>query len=492
MSAATSTLARDVKRGLAWSTTSNLILRVSSLAVGIVLAHLLRPVDFGVFAVALTVQSILMTLADLGLSADLIRSENPERKAPTVATLALTVGSLLTVGMVLSAQGVANTLGSPDAASTIAVLGFTLVLGAAGVVPYAMLQRRFQQKQLFIVASADFVVGTTVTIFLVLIGWGVISLAIGRVAAACLSLVLQFAFARIRPKLGFDRELVRPILAFGLPIAAANLLSWALLNVDNIVISRIAGPTALGFYVLAFNISNWPMSAVGQVVRSIALPLFSRSSPENRFAALSTTSALTWSVALPGGVFLAVLSAPLISVVYGERWLPGAAVLAALGIFGGLRALFDVFVSYLLARGASRAVLWTQVLWVASLVPAIIAATGWMGIVGAGWVHLAVAVVVVLPAYLVALHRNGISIAGLARCCWQPVAAVIPAAGIALAASALFPSPLVDLAVGAVVGGGAYVLLMYRWVTRRIRALDSAKPAASAVPPTSAEKEGRP
>jgi lipopolysaccharide exporter len=132
------------------------------------------------------------------------------------------------------------------------------------------------------------------------------------------------------------------------------------------------------------------------------------------------------------------------------------------------------------------------VLWVASLVPAIIAATGWMGIVGAGWVHLAVAVVVVLPAYLVALHRNGISIAGLARCCWQPVAAVIPAAGIALAASALFPSPLVDLAVGALVGGGAYVLLMYRWVTRRIRALGSAEPAASAVPPTSAEKEGRP
>lgn len=475
VSRAQSTLARDVRRGLAWSTTSNLVLRVGSLAIGIVLAHLLRPADFGIFAVALTVQSILMTIADLGLSADLIRSDDPARKAPTVATLGLVVGSVLTIGMVLTSQSVAETLGSPEAASTIAVLGFTLLLGGAGVVPYAMLQRRFQQKQLFLVASVDFVVGTSVTITLVLLGWGVISLAIGRVAAASLSLVLQFVLAKVRPRLGFNRELVRPVLAFGLPIAAANLLSWALLNVDNIVISRIAGPTALGFYVLAFNISNWPMSAVGQVVRSISLPLFSRSSEQTRSAALVTTSALTWSVALPAGVFLAVLSAPLITIVYGPKWLPGAAVLAALGIFGGLRALMDVFVSYLLARGASRAVLWTQIVWFLSLVPAIIAATAWQGIVGAGWAHLAVAVVFVLPAYLFALHRNGIDVLSLVRSCWQPVAAMVPAAGIAALSFGLFDGALWDLVVGALSGGAVYVLLMYRWVTGRIRAVTATR-----------------
>ncbi len=62
---------------------------MGGLVVGIVLARLLAPEQFGVYAVALTVQSILITVADLGLSADLIRSDEPERIAPTVATLGL-------------------------------------------------------------------------------------------------------------------------------------------------------------------------------------------------------------------------------------------------------------------------------------------------------------------------------------------------------------------------------------------------------------------
>ena len=75
-------LGGQVRRGLAWSTVSNLMLRAGSLAVGIVLARLLTPSEFGVFAVALTVQAVLITLADLGLSADLIRTDDPAARAP--------------------------------------------------------------------------------------------------------------------------------------------------------------------------------------------------------------------------------------------------------------------------------------------------------------------------------------------------------------------------------------------------------------------------
>ena len=52
-----------------------------------ILARLLAPDDFGVYAIALTVQSVLLTLADLGMSVDLIRLYDPERRAPTIATV---------------------------------------------------------------------------------------------------------------------------------------------------------------------------------------------------------------------------------------------------------------------------------------------------------------------------------------------------------------------------------------------------------------------
>ena len=85
-------LTQQIRRGLAWSSLNNLVLRAGSFLVGIVLARLLTPEQFGVYAIALTVQAVLMTLADLGLSADLVRSDDPERRAPSVGLLGLVSG----------------------------------------------------------------------------------------------------------------------------------------------------------------------------------------------------------------------------------------------------------------------------------------------------------------------------------------------------------------------------------------------------------------
>ena len=458
----------QVRGALGWSTISTLILRVGTFAVGIVLARILTPEQFGVFAVALTVQAVLITLADLGLSADLIRTSHPERIAPTVATFGLVAGAVMTAGMALSGHAVADLLGSPQAGNVIVVLSFTLLLGGAGLVPYAMLQRRFQQKRLFLISVIDFVFGTTLTLLLLWNGWGVLALAVGRVAAQAVTLVLQFVLSGERPRYGLDRSVVRPVLAYGLPIAAANLLSWALLNIDNVVIARISGPVALGFYFLAFNISSWPMTALGQIVRSVALPTFSRTVARRNDASLATATALTGAVAVPAGAFLALLSGPLIIVVYGDKWAAAAPVLAALGLFGALRAIFDVIVSYLLARGASRAVLRIQVLWFVLLVPATVAATLWWGITGAAWAHLAVSAVIVLPAYLLAANRVGADVRLMLARGWQPIVAMIPAALVVLAVTVLLPSDLWTLLLGGLAGGIVYAGLIFRWVRRRI------------------------
>ena len=287
-------------RGAAWSGVSTIVLRMGGLVVGIVLARLLAPEQFGVYAVALTVQSILITVADLGLSADLIRSDEPERIAPTVATLGLASGTIMAAVTIVSSTSVATLLGSPAAAPAIAVLAVTLVFSGATVVPFGYLQRRFQQREMFFVGLADFIVSTVVTLVLVALGFGVLGLALGRVAAQAVSSTMQFIFARIKPRYSIDRAVVGRVLAFGLPIAGANLLSWALLNVDNVVLARVTGATLLGYYVLAFNISGWPMSALSQVVRSISLAVL-RHGRNQEGDQLATLTAIAWAVALPVG-----------------------------------------------------------------------------------------------------------------------------------------------------------------------------------------------
>jgi len=480
--ARTQNLAGSVRGGLAWSTLNSLALRAGSFALGIVLARLLTPNQFGVYAVALTVQAVLMTLADLGLSADLIRSEDPDRRAPTVGALGLASGLALAVTMAATAGPLARLLGSPGSSHVIAALSVTLVLAGAGVVPYAMLQRRFQQKTLLAIAAVDFVVSTTITVALIATGWGVMALAVGRIVGQAVTLVLQFVLSGTRPKYTVDRDQAGSVLRFGLPLAGANMLSWALLNIDNVVIARVAGTVALGYYVLAFNISNWPMSAIGQVVRSVALPTFSRLERRHGDPSLAIGTALTWAFALPAGAALAVLAAPLVNFVYGARWSPSVPVLAALGLFGALRVVFDLMASYLLARGASRQVLWVQLIWFAALVPAMILGTHWYGIAGGGWAHLVVAVVVILPAYLVAVRHTGADMRLLAAAFWPPLLAAIPAAAGGYAAAAFIDSPALALLSGAILGGALYGALLFPWLKRAIA--DTRTPNVVAVPAT--------
>lgn len=457
----------SLRQGLAWSAVSALVLRLGTLAVGIFLARLLSPEQFGVYAIALTVQAVLMTLADFGLSTDLIRSRDHERKAPTVATLGLVTGTSLALIMVWSAQGTAELLGSPDAGPVIAVMSLTLVFAGAGVVPFASLQRNFEQKKLFVANLADFIVGTVLTVLLILAGWGVMALAISRVIAQLTSMTLQFVLSGQRPRFGFDRSLVPQVLTFGLPAAGANLLSWVLLSSDKVIISHLAGPAALGFYFLAFNISNWPMSAIGQVVRAVALPAFSRSgAPRDRI--LADAVAPTWTFTLLAGLLLALLAAPVIEIVYGEKWLAAAPILIILGLFGALRTLFDMAVAFLLARGHSGAVLLVQVAWLSALIPALYLGTRMDGGVGAATGHFAVAIVVVAPAYCWALARAEASLRLLWASVWPPVAAALPTAAAVLVVMEVLDGPLPRLLVGGTAGTAVYLLVIGSWVRRRL------------------------
>lgn len=462
-------LGRRAAKGAAWSGVSTIVLRLGSVVVGIVLARILTPDQFGVYAIALTVQGILMTVADLGLSAELIRSDNPEKIAPTVATFGLISGASLTLITAGFSGQLAELLGNRNASGAIAILALTLLLAGVSIVPYGLMLRHFQQRELFFISLVDFVVSTVVTFILIAMGLGVLSLAIGRVTAQAVASTMQFFAARVRPRFGIDRDSWRGVLAFSVPIAGANLFSWLLLNVDNIVIARIAGATALGFYVLGFNIANWPMSAMSQMVRSIALPYVSR--VRDSAGVVPMLTALVWSLALPAGVTLAALATPLIHVVYGAKWAPSVHVLAALGIYGSLRVVFELFAGFLYALGISRPVMYLQLLTLVTLATSMILITPRYGIVGAAWVHVGASLVFVLPGYLIILRRSGVRLTALLGTCLRPTLATIPACAAALIASRYIATPLVALLAGGIGAVLAYLAVMGRWLLARMRAI---------------------
>ena len=120
---ADATLRRSIGRGVAWATVSNLVMRMSGIAVTAVVARLLSPTEFGTFAVALAVFVVVTSLAELGMASAVARSPlEPSDIAGTVTSISIIVSMALASLMAATAQPLASLLGTPEAAEAIRIL----------------------------------------------------------------------------------------------------------------------------------------------------------------------------------------------------------------------------------------------------------------------------------------------------------------------------------------------------------------------------------
>lgn len=465
-------VATKVARGLGWSLAGTIGLRIGSVLFGILTARLVAPSEFGVYAVALTVWTILSTLADLGLGSDLIRAADMEPRAPTVASLGLGVSAALAAAMALAAAPIASAFGSPGSTTVIRLMAVSIALFGFTIVPAARLARAYRQGAVFAVNGLGLLASALVAVTMILRGSGAEALAWGQIACQGVTAVGLFAVTRTVPRFGFDKDMARASLAFCLPVAGANLLSWLLLSIDNLVVSRTLGPEQLGFYLLAFNISNWPMSTLGSAIRVVALPAFSQaSSTTARNRGLVHCVGPLVAVASMLSLGLAAAAVPLVSLVYGERWEPAAAALGGLVVFGGIRVLLDLVATFLIAAGETRAVLTVQIMWAVSMVPGMILGVATWGLAGAGWTHVAIVVVVVLPLYLRALARVGVRPGDLLAPAVVPLLAVVPAAAVCSWADGVASGRLLQLLAVVAAVLVLYALPLSRWFRDRFNQL---------------------
>jgi lipopolysaccharide exporter len=472
-----------VARGLGWSTASNLTLKLANFAVSIVMARLIAPEEFGVFAVALTVWTICGTMAEFGLGTDLVRARDLERRIPTVATMGLLTSGALALGMFLSASPIALAFDSPASAAVIRVMSVSMLVFGLGIVPAAVLQREFRQRALFTINGASLAVSTMTMILLATDGFGPMALAIGQVAGQCVTVGLLYLVTHLRIRLAFDRVIARESAGFCLPLALANTLSWALLSVDNFIIARAMGPTQLGLYVLAFNVSSWPMGAVGQSIRVVALPAFSHlTTGAMRNRAIKDISGPLWAVSIFMGLCLATLAGPVIELLYGARWSPAATALVGLGVFGALRVIFDLIATFLIAAGATREVLVVQVWWLVAMVPCMWVGVSWFGLAGAGWAHVVVALVAVLPAYLYYLRRVEVDPIAFLRGALLPLVLAVPASIACLWIARHVASPLPAVIVGGLSATALYAAPLASYVWRCIQQLRSNQSSITSQP----------
>ena len=264
--------------------------------------------------------------------------------------------------------------------------------------------REFRQDKIFLANAIATVPSTAVLLLLAMSGSGAMAFAWSRVAGQLVagSIVLFYAGKKYYP--GMARGALSVLYTFGIPLAAAEFVSYVLQNVDYALIGRLMGTVALGTYVLAFNVASWSTTLLGGVMTGVSMPAFSRVKHdpallENAMVFGLRTVAL---IALPMCTLLVVLAHPLVLTIYGSRWSKAATVLPVLAVYGTIPFLL-FFSSVLSALGKTRVILSTQLLF--ALAIAMWIGVRSYGIVGAAVAHVVVVALFVFPCYLAAVRR---------------------------------------------------------------------------------------
>ncbi|MEU5696798.1 lipopolysaccharide biosynthesis protein [Actinosynnema sp. NPDC020468] len=464
MARAVTTLEGKVTSAIRWSAINSLLQRVSQVGIGILIARLVAPEQFGVFAVALVVLNIVLSISEMGVSVALVRTDKPVAElAPTVTTLSITSGCLLAGICVVGAPWFAEMMDTPQAAGVIQLMSVALVIAGASAVPGALLQREFRQDHKFAADTSAFVLGTITVVVLALLGFGAWSLAWSRIVTNLTAAVVMFVFTKERYRPGWDTAKAREALAFGVPLAGASLLVLGVMNVDYLMVGSILGTVPLGYYLLAFNLANWPVGAFSQPVRSVSLSAFSqvRDDPEVFQRTFSRALRLLALATVPACVLLATLADPIVRVLYGEVWAPAATALALLVLLGAFRVALELGYDLLASVGRSRAILVIHLLWMGALVPLLALGAHLDGIRGVAAAQSVVVLVFIVPAYLYAFRPYGLRARALGAAVARPALGGLVMIAVALGVQWLFADPVVRLLAGGALSVAAYGAVVF-------------------------------
>src|SRR5438105_335720 len=306
-----------------------------NLAFIMVLARLLTPKDFGLYAMVTTIMGFLWIFQDIGLStATVQRQEINHTQVSNLFWVNVGVGSLITLVVAASAPVIAWFYREPRLIGITLVLSTTFLLSSSAVQHIALLNR---QMRFGVIAMLDVVsvLGSYLTgVGMALSGYGYWALVGANVIQVVVRLVLAWLISRWQPRLPSRNAQTRQLLSFGANITIGNLINTLARGLDNVLIGRFFGPVAVGLYSRASILLMRPLEQFTIPINAVLVPALSRVQTEPdryRRTFLRVYEAMALISFLSTGLLLA-LARPLTLVVLGPKWEQAAPIFAGFSI----------------------------------------------------------------------------------------------------------------------------------------------------------------
>jgi len=380
------TLEEKVIYGGFWVMSLRVMERLLKFARLVILARVLSPSDFGLLGIALITMSMLNTFSQTGFNAALIQKKQDTQNYLDVAwTVSVIRGILLALLIYFLAPLAGAFFNSPHSVIVIRVIGISFVLEAftnVGVV-YFIKEMNFNKQ--FIYSFSGTIVDFIVAVLFVFAFRNVWALVFGLLAGNTARLMMSYLVHSYRPRFLFDYEKAKGLFVFGKWIFAEHILVFLITQGDDMIVGRYLGGSTLGFYQMAYRISNLPASEITHVISNVTFPAYSKLQDnttklrEGYLKVLRITAFFT--IPLSGAIF--IFATDFTKVFLGDKWSAMIPAMMVLSLAGLIRSLTAVTGPLYFARGTPHFAVTKQIFKFVVVLGSIFPLVIYWGITGA-------------------------------------------------------------------------------------------------------------
>jgi len=322
---------------LSWSFVEAIGLQSVRFVIGIILARLLVPEQFGLIAMLYVFIALANTLIESGFGTALIQRRN----ATPIDTCSIfyfnIVVGLAAAGLLcLVAPLIAAFYNRAILTPLTRAMSLIIVINSFGMVQGTILAKQIDFKTLTKVSLLAGGLSGIIGIVLASADFGVWSIVVQQVSGSLFQTVFLWLFNPWRPALLFSFNSLREMFGFGSRLLVSGLLNQIFENIYYVVIGKLFSATDLGFFTRAKTLQELPSYTVSGMVGRVTFPVFSSIQDDPARMKRGLKKALTFLVLVnfPMMIGVAMVARPLVVVLLTERWVGCIPYLQLLSLAG--------------------------------------------------------------------------------------------------------------------------------------------------------------
>lgn len=314
----------SIKKGIFWTSGEKLLTQLVQFILGIIIARLITPQEYGVLGIILVFINIAQIFIDSGLGSALIYRNNlDEEDIQTTFSFNFIVSITLCVLMFLCSPFIEDFFKLEGLSSFMRITSLVLIFNSFVIVPTCILKIKQNYKALSISNFTSTLISGIIGVILAYVGYGVWALIIQLLSRSMLLMTLITIQCRWLPNFSFCRKSFDELWKYSINLLTSHSLTKLVEEGVSFIIGKALTPYSLGLFTRGLQFASLPNGIIGSVLSTVMFPTLSLyKQDELLFYQTYRKTIIVQSILIPPiYIGLAIISKPLIYLLLGEKWM---------------------------------------------------------------------------------------------------------------------------------------------------------------------------